>query len=69
VDALEGFRAAARHAPRLFGTVDHHLSAAGHARLADLVAPYAASLLETPPTCKSLDQSRANELRDRPNPG
>ncbi len=45
VDALPAFRAAAAEGPRLFGTIDRHFSPAGHAVLADLIAPLAARLL------------------------
>lgn len=43
VDALAPFRAAVTTAPKLFGTVDQHLSPAGHELLARLVAPIAAA--------------------------
>ena len=45
VDALPALRAAPPDGPRLFGTVDKHLSPAGHALLTDLIAPQAAELL------------------------
>lgn len=45
LDALPAFRSAARDGPRLFGTVDQHLSARGHDVLAAAIAPAAASLL------------------------
>lgn len=45
VDALPALRAASPDGPRLFGTVDKHLSPAGHALLTDLIAPQAAELL------------------------
>jgi hypothetical protein len=45
MDALPSFRAAAREGARLYGSVDTHLSPAGHALLAELVSPRAALLL------------------------
>lgn len=41
VDALPAFRDAARRGPRLFGTIDPHLSPEGHEVLAAVVAPAA----------------------------
>lgn len=45
LDALAPFRAAVGTSPKLFGTVDQHLSPAGHALLAELIVPAAASLV------------------------
>jgi hypothetical protein len=44
-DALPAFRAAATGAPRLFGSVDPHLSAAGHRTLARVMVPHAGALI------------------------
>jgi lysophospholipase L1-like esterase len=44
-DALPAFRAAATGAPRLFGSVDPHLSAAGHRTLAQVMVPHAGALI------------------------
>lgn len=45
VDALPAFRNAHRDGVRLYGTVDPHLTAEGHAQLADLLLPVAAEML------------------------
>lgn len=50
IDALPSFRAAARAGTQLFGSVDTHLSPAGHAQLAELVGPRAARLLSPTPS-------------------
>jgi hypothetical protein len=49
VDVLPGFRAARDSGVRLFGSVDPHLSPAGHVLLARLVAPAATALLSDKP--------------------
>lgn len=49
IDALPTFRARAGAPPRLFGTVDPHLSAAGHAALTELIVPAALPLLAPAP--------------------
>jgi N-acetyl-gamma-glutamylphosphate reductase len=41
IDLLADFRAAARTRPKLYGTVDQHLSPEGHRLLAELVVPVA----------------------------
>jgi hypothetical protein len=46
VDALPAFRAARADGKRLYGTVDPHLSPAGHSVLTSVVAPVAAELLD-----------------------
>jgi len=45
IDVLDPFRAMATSGPRLFGTVDAHLSPAGHRALAQVVLPRAVQLL------------------------
>ncbi|MGH7676978.1 MAG: alginate O-acetyltransferase AlgX-related protein [Gemmatimonadaceae bacterium] len=45
VDALAPMRAAAANGPRLYGTVDQHLSPAGHQALADVIVPELLPLL------------------------
>lgn len=45
IQLLDVFRDAASSSPRLFGTVDHHLTPEGHALLTRLVAPHALRLL------------------------
>ena len=48
IDALAEFRAAQRDEVKLYGTVDRHLSSAGHQELAEFVAPHAEALLLSP---------------------
>jgi hypothetical protein len=70
VDALEGFRqragarAATDRAP-LFGAVDSHLTAEGHAILADLVLPHAIIALSRAPT----PAARTTSPRERASSG
>lgn len=45
VDVLEGFRSAHLRGERLYGTVDPHLSTAGHLELVRLVEPVVAAML------------------------
>lgn len=47
VDALPAMRAAATSRPRLYGTVDQHLSAEGHRALSEVMVPAILPLLQT----------------------
>ena len=60
IDALSVFRAAQHDQAELYGTVDPHLSPAGHQELADFVAPYAEKLLLAPKLGGSPHRSVSN---------
>jgi len=53
IDALDAFRQAHRLGIQLYGSVDPHLTPAGHETLYDVVAPALSALLDRDPTLAS----------------